>query len=178
MKNAARNAKIIATILVTAILCQVTSASEDEDWLKKHAIIKTAEIEDHDDDGNVTSSRTVKTTQINILQTSTETRKRNNTADLVLTERVAETVDTFGGKVQVVESLLPGSLNLITTAITTVQVITGGSITTVQNRGANGIMRIASRITTVTNPNGTITTVIEVLDKHGRLIPKQTTTQK
>jgi hypothetical protein len=179
---------IAATLLVKVAVISAGDADENY-WLKKHAVIKTTETQDRDDNGNVISSRKVKTTQISIVQTCTETKKLDKFGNLVLAGRVTDTTDTFGGRVQIVESRLPGSYDLVTTAITTVQVVPGltaaqssgivvqNTITTVQNRSTNGTMRIVSRTTTMVNPDGTISTTVETLDKQGRLVPKQTTNQ-
>jgi hypothetical protein len=171
---------ITKTLLVAFLLSQTVvttvSAGEEEDWMKKHAVTKTTETQDHDDNGDVKAVNTIKVTSINITQTCTETKTKDKTGNLVLASRVTDTVDTLGGRATIVESLLPGYSDLITTSITTVQKIPNGTITTVQSRGANGVMQIVNRTTATIHPDGSITTTVEGLDKRGRLVPKQITT--
>jgi len=168
---------VVAFLFVQTISTAVIAA-EEEDWMKKHAVIKTTETQDHDDNGDVKAVNTIKTTSINITQTCTETKTKDKTGNLVLTSRVTDTVDTRGGRATIVESLLPGHADLVTTSITTVQKIPNGTITTVQSRGTNGVMQITNRTTVNIHPDGSTTTTVEGLDKRGRLTPKQITTSE
>ncbi|MDD4870724.1 MAG: hypothetical protein PHR77_09205 [Kiritimatiellae bacterium] len=179
-KSDMKSEVIIKILLVVFLLGQTVvtavSAAEEEDWLKKHAVIKTTETQSHDDNGDVNAVNTIKTTSINITQTCIETKTKDKTGKLVLTSRTTETVDTLGGRATIIESLLPGQSYLITTSITTVQKIPNGTVTTVQSRGTNGVMQIVNRTTATIHPDGSTTTIVEALDKRGRLAPKQTTT--
>lgn len=169
--------KIPSIIIVAILVFPIIVAGNDDDWLSKHAVIRTTETQDCDDDGSIKAVRTVKTTSINILQTCTEVKRKDETGRLVLASRTTETIDTFGGKATIVEGLVKGCAGLVVISITSIQRTTEGVITTVQSRNASGAMQIVNRITVATNPDGSITTTVEALDKHGRLVPKQTTTQ-
>jgi len=165
-------------IIALSLLCQAVTASEDDDWLSKHAVIKTTETQDCDDDGSVKAVRTVKVTNINITQTSTEIKQKNAQGFLILTSRITETLDTLGGKATIVEGLMKGYSGLVVTSITSIQKTPTGTITTTQTRSASGSMQIVYRVTVNTDPaDGITSTIVEALDKQGRLVIKQTTTQ-
>jgi len=165
-----------AIMLVLTLLgnSAVLLAEEDQnDWVKKHAIIKTHETQDRDEDGAIKSVTTLKETTIYIKQTSFEVKKRNQFGSLVVACRTNDTVDIQGGRATIVETLLPGYSDLVVTSITTVQKTPDGIVTTVQSRDKDGTMIIISRTTLVTKADGSTSTVVETLDKKGRLVPRQ-----
>ncbi|OGV67259.1 MAG: hypothetical protein A2283_04940 [Lentisphaerae bacterium RIFOXYA12_FULL_48_11] len=165
-------------ILALPFLCQIVIASEDDDWLSKHAVVKTSETQDCDDDGSVKAVRTVKVTNVNITQTCTEVKQKNAQGILELTSRTTETLDTLGGKATIIEGQVKGYAGLIVTSITTIQKTPSGTITTTQTRSASGSMRIVYRVTVNTDPmDGITSTIVEALDKQGRLVTKQTIMQ-
>gem|GEM_PF-2462442 len=170
---------IVTAMLVVTLLGRTTVilAEEENDWLKKHAVVRNHETQDRDDDGNIKAVATVKETTIYIKQINVEIKKRDASGNLVVTCRTNDTVDIQGGKATIVENLLPGYGDLVVTSITTVQKTPDGTVTTIQSRGKDGNMRIINRTTTVTKSDGTISTVVETPDKAGRLIPRQVTNQ-
>jgi len=146
---------IIAIVTMMLLAHSALSAEEsDNEWLRKHAAIKTTETTEKDANGNVKSIRVVKDTAVYIRQTVTETLKPNAKGENQVISRTTVSSDVKGGSATIVESLLAGSTTLVTTAITTVERVDDKVITTNYARDKFGKMVVTGKVTSIANDNG------------------------
>jgi len=146
--------KIIAILTMMLLTQHVIAEENSEEWLNKHAAIKTTETVSQDSNGNIQSVRIVTDTTVYIRQTSTEIKKPDKNGNLQVISRTTTSTDALGGTAVTTESLLPGSSTLVTTAITTTERVDGKLITTNYARGKTGSMTMISKITSKTTDNG------------------------
>ncbi len=148
--------KMIVTVITMMLLAPFILVAEEntEEWLNKHAAIKTTETVIQDGNGNIQTVRIVTDTTVYIRQTSTEIKKTDKNGNLQTVSRTTTSIDALGGTAVTTESLLPGSSTLITTAITTTERTDGKLITTNYARSKTGSMTMISKTTSKTTDNG------------------------
>jgi len=155
-------AKTTVSVAVVALLLSglmLRAEDNNEDWMSKHAVIKTTETTQRNANGDVQSIKLVNETIIYIKQTSTEIQKPDAKGMIRTTSKTTTSLDTLGGSATVVESLLPGTSKLVTTSITTVEKTPQGTVTTVYARDKGGNMNVISQTTSIIKNNGTAPTV-------------------
>jgi len=158
MRTAVIGCVAIATLILPGL---AMAQNENEDWLNKHAVIKTTETSQRDANGNIQSIKVVKDTTIYIKQTVTETRKPDPKTGVIRTMgRTTVSTDTLGGSATIIEAPVAGSSGLVTTSITTIERTADGTLTTVYARDKSGAMSVVSRTTAVIKNNGIAPTVV------------------
>jgi hypothetical protein len=148
--------KMIITVITMMLLAPFIFAAEEntEEWLNKHAAIRTTETVSQDGKGNIQTVRVVTDTTVYIRQTSTEIKKPDKNGNLQTISRTTTSIDALGGTAVTTETLLAGSSTLVTTAITTTERVDGKLITTNYARGKTGNMTMISKTTSKTTDNG------------------------
>lgn len=146
--------RMILTSLMVAMLAGLACAAEEsnEEWLNKHAVIKTTELLEQDGSGGVKSVKTIKDTTVYIKQVVTEIRRPDKDGNLKLSSRVTTSSDTLGGSIVIAESMVAGKL--VTTSITLVEITPAGIVTTVSSRDKVGNMVVVGKTTSVVKNNG------------------------
>ena len=148
-------------VVMSLLAASVLQAEEDnEEWIRKHAVIKTTESTERDAVGNIRSRRVTNDTIVYIRQTTTEIQKPDKSGAINTVSRTTSSVDTLGGSATIIESLLPGASELVTTSITTIEKTPEGTLTTVYGRDKAGKMSTISRTTSITKNNGIAPTVV------------------
>lgn len=150
----------VVTTLLTGSVILAADDNNNEDWLKKHAVIKTTETTDRDANGNIRSIRVVNDTTVYIKQTVTEVQKPDAKGKIYTASRTTYSLDTLGGSATITETVLAGTTKLVTSAITTIEKTSDGAITTTYGRDKAGNMGIISQATSVNKYNGVAPTVV------------------
>ena len=149
--------KTLIAVISAAFITSLTLAAENnEEWLNKHAAVKTTETIEKDGNGNIKSIRVVKDTTIYIRQTATEIHKADKNGDIKPISRTTVSTDTFGGSSVIVEAISPDG-TYTTTSMTTTERTDDGMITTVYNRNKVGEMVVISRTASKIQNNSALT---------------------
>jgi len=173
------SAGLIACVLGGA---SISMAADDLGWIVDHIKAETYSAKTFDDAGNF-ASETFKTTErIDVSRAVTETRAKDESGMIRVQTRVTETGklggSSFTEKVAVTEKRLPESSRLVVVSILTNVKLPNGTMSTIEQRGAGGTMRMVSRKTNLSNPKtGETTYTIEGLNKKGDLVVKSVTTR-
>ena len=173
------SAGLIACVLGGA---SISMAADDLGWITDHIKAETYSAKTFDDAGNF-ASETFKTTErIDVSRAVTETRAKDESGMIRVQTRVTETGKlggrSFTEKVAVTEKRLPGSSRLVVVSILTNVKLPNGTMSTIEQRKADGTMRMVSRKTNLSNPEtGETTYTIEGLNKKGDLVVKSVTTR-
>jgi hypothetical protein len=173
------SAGLIACVLGGA---SISMAADDLGWIVDHIKAETYSAKTFDDAGNF-ARETFKTTErIDVSRAVTETRAKDESGMIRVQTRVTKTGklggSSFTEKVVVTENRLPGSSRLVVVSILTNVKLPNGTMSTTEQRGAGGTMRIVSRTTTLNDTDtGEKTTTVEGLSTSGRLVVRSVTTQ-
>ncbi|OGV67260.1 MAG: hypothetical protein A2283_04945 [Lentisphaerae bacterium RIFOXYA12_FULL_48_11] len=158
MKGKTIGCAAVVIALLSGSLVEAAEENNDE-WMKKHAVVKNTESTTRDSNGNVASIKTVNDTTIYIKQTVTEIQKADGKGGMYTASRTTATLDTLGASATIVESATVASPSLATTSITTVDKTAEGTVTTVYARDKTGNMAMISQTTAVIKNNGVAPTV-------------------
>jgi hypothetical protein len=173
------SAGLIACVLGGA---SISMAADDLGWIADHIKTETYSAKTFDDAGDF-ARETFKTTErIDVSRAVTETRAKDESGMIRVQTRVTETGklggNSFTEKVAVTEKRLPGSSRLVVVSILTNVKLPNGTMSTIEQRGAGGTMRMVSRKTNLSNPEtGETTYTIEGLNKRGDLVVKSVRTR-
>lgn len=150
----------VAVVIALLSGSLVIAADENNDeWMKKHSVVKNTESTTRDSNGNVASIKVVNDTVIYIRQTVTEVKKTDGKGGIYTASRTTATTDTLGASATIVESATAVSTKLVTTSITTVDKTDDGTVTTAYARDKTGNMVMISQTTAVIKDNGVAPTV-------------------
>lgn len=157
--------------LASSVLCFPVITAEAGDELDAVKVTHVAETMNFDSGGLIVGKDVVRDSRIDVTEQVAERYVGDNPSNMRLVARTTTTRNTLGKVVTTVEGLpSPQSIDMIIISVTTADNDgRGGSVTTTQDIGPNGVLEITRRVTVKKVDDKTVTT-IETLDKYRNLV--------